>query len=288
MAKVKVRRVSLYRLFTLIVGVGICAILLIAFVNYTSFDQEDPALSLHVKVSREEVSLASVRSQIVKFYHHKGKYNHGKKSNRDAVSREGMRFDSEREQRKFDQLDRFFRANSEELERDDQQEKEKDFAESLLLPTRTPPPTLIDQEQEPIRPPPPFPMQTESEVLEKLFSNPSLLLDYTTLCVSREGREKLAGDDYCDCVGVAGGLEELYQASSACSLFSVLDAAVAEKEHKRTFRCERDPSTVIFSSRVGDGICDCCDGSDEGVLDGDDDEEEESVKGWYRSCEITC
>ena len=55
-------------------------------------------------------------------------------------------------------------------------------------------------------------------------------------------------DDYCDC-----GHDELL--SSACSFYS----------SKRSFYCrdQRFYNQSLFPSRVGDGICDCCDGSDE-------------------------
>lgn len=55
-------------------------------------------------------------------------------------------------------------------------------------------------------------------------------------------------DDYCDC-----GNDELQ--SSACSFYS----------SGRLFQCRDDRyfKQNLFLSRVGDGVCDCCDGSDE-------------------------
>lgn len=57
-------------------------------------------------------------------------------------------------------------------------------------------------------------------------------------------------DDYCD--DTAHGTDE--RNSSACTFINSL---------KYTFTCAGDTSINIPLSRVGDGVCDCCDGSDE-------------------------
>jgi len=69
---------------------------------------------------------------------------------------------------------------------------------------------------------------------------------------SRGGGELRSGavaDDYCDCP--QNGLDEVL--TSACSYFTV---------GKASFDCG-DGSVFVFASRVGDGVMDCPDGSDE-------------------------
>ena len=63
-----------------------------------------------------------------------------------------------------------------------------------------------------------------------------------------DGTRGYFNDDYCDCLD---GSDE--PDTAACSYWTV---------QQPTFAC-RDESRVIFASRVGDGIVDCDDGSDE-------------------------
>jgi len=57
-------------------------------------------------------------------------------------------------------------------------------------------------------------------------------------------------DDFCDDVGDAD--EET--STSACGYWTV---------NQRTFLCKRGSTKSLFASRIADGVCDCCDGSDE-------------------------
>jgi hypothetical protein len=57
-------------------------------------------------------------------------------------------------------------------------------------------------------------------------------------------------DDFCDDVSDAD--EET--TTSACSYWTV---------KQRTFLCKRGSTKSLFASRIADGVCDCCDGSDE-------------------------
>lgn len=59
-------------------------------------------------------------------------------------------------------------------------------------------------------------------------------------------------DDYCD--DVSGGSDE--SKSAACSWFAPVSFVCEDNSHIRQ---------RIYASRVGDGICDCCDCSDEGA-----------------------
>lgn len=64
-----------------------------------------------------------------------------------------------------------------------------------------------------------------------------------------DGTIGFENDDYCDC---PDGIDESW--TSACSHLHV---------HQKMFPCKSDRTQVIFSSRVGDGVKDCADGSDE-------------------------
>ena len=70
---------------------------------------------------------------------------------------------------------------------------------------------------------------------------------------------RLLNDDYCDDLD-KGGLDE--NGTSACSGF--------QSWRSRSFECSGSTHMKIFlpSSRVHDGICDCCDGEDERVEGG--------------------
>jgi hypothetical protein len=63
-----------------------------------------------------------------------------------------------------------------------------------------------------------------------------------------DGADGILNDDYCDC---ADGSDE--STTSACSHLTV---------QKSTFHC-LDGTAIIYASRVGDGVKDCLDGSDE-------------------------
>lgn len=67
------------------------------------------------------------------------------------------------------------------------------------------------------------------------------------LCI--DGTVGFENDDYCDC---PDGKDEPH--TSACSHLHV---------QQRMFTCKNDRHKVIYSSRVGDGVWDCDDGSDE-------------------------
>jgi hypothetical protein len=68
--------------------------------------------------------------------------------------------------------------------------------------------------------------------------------------VSRTVVMSVRDDDFCDDAGDAD--EET--STSACSYWTV---------RQRTFLCKRGSTKSLFASRVSDGFCDCCDGSDE-------------------------
>lgn len=70
----------------------------------------------------------------------------------------------------------------------------------------------------------------------------------------------LKNDNFCDCATHQGILEHEESSSSACSFFT---------PGKGSFRCAKDvrnEARVLFASRVNDGVCDCCDASDEDPL----------------------
>ena len=78
-----------------------------------------------------------------------------------------------------------------------------------------------------------------------------LLLLHTSVKIIRVAATQsncVINDDYCDC-----GHDEMH--SSACSFYQT----------GRMFQCSdrRHFNQSLFLSRVGDGVCDCCDGSDE-------------------------
>ena len=74
----------------------------------------------------------------------------------------------------------------------------------------------------------------------------------------RRGFKASKDDDYCDYLRAAGAGEAEEALTSACSFSTV---------GRRLFHCKRnmEGQDLIFSSRVDDGVCDCCDGSDEHI-----------------------
>jgi protein kinase C substrate 80K-H len=66
--------------------------------------------------------------------------------------------------------------------------------------------------------------------------------------VSRIVVMSVRDDDFCDDTG------DEETSTSACSYWTV---------GQRTFICKRGSTKSLFASRVSDGFCDCCDGSDE-------------------------
>lgn len=71
----------------------------------------------------------------------------------------------------------------------------------------------------------------------------------------------MVNDDYCDC-----GYDE--PQTAACSVSDIrgpVETTAAALESSRTFWCVNAGwrGAPLFVSRIGDGICDCCDGSDE-------------------------
>lgn len=67
----------------------------------------------------------------------------------------------------------------------------------------------------------------------------------------------LSNDNFCDCILSQGTIDVEESLTSACSFYTV---------GKRVFHCKQDIGTepkMIFGSQLSDGICDCCDGSDE-------------------------
>lgn len=71
----------------------------------------------------------------------------------------------------------------------------------------------------------------------------------SVVCTAHPRFNGLLNDDYCDC---PDGSDETL--TSACSHLTV---------GNRTFACNDEDKTMIFASRVGDGIVDCPNGSDE-------------------------
>ena len=72
----------------------------------------------------------------------------------------------------------------------------------------------------------------------------------TTHVICSNGQSGVLNDNYCDC---PDGIDEV--STSACSHLLVSRAV---------FRCEEGANaTIIYASRVGDGIVDCPNGSDE-------------------------
>ena len=71
----------------------------------------------------------------------------------------------------------------------------------------------------------------------------------------------MINDDYCDC-----GYDEPHTA--ACSVSDIrgpVETTAAAVESSRSFWCVNTGwrGSPLLVSRLGDGICDCCDGSDE-------------------------
>ena len=86
-----------------------------------------------------------------------------------------------------------------------------------------------------------------------------VVLDFKCKDLSKRIKKEWVNDDYCDC---PDGSDEPH--TSACShLLNIHPDSIALRD--ATFTClnlGHQPLTIP-SSRVGDGICDCCDGSDE-------------------------
>ena len=91
-------------------------------------------------------------------------------------------------------------------------------------------------------------LQQQNVVVVSSPLNITYLGNSTTQVICPGGSIGILNDNYCDC---SNGLDET--ATSACSHLLV---------HKAVFVC-KDGAKAIFSSRVGDGIIDCADGSDE-------------------------
>ena len=73
-------------------------------------------------------------------------------------------------------------------------------------------------------------------------------------------------------------------------LYELLEQTV-KTIHENYFFCRSSP-TWIFSSRVNDGICDCCDGSDEWrenkVLDTLSNSEQKKLHRFQTPCQDIC
>jgi protein kinase C substrate 80K-H len=70
-------------------------------------------------------------------------------------------------------------------------------------------------------------------------------------------------DNYCDCP-LTGEDETLTNACSGSNLWTGIHDGINDSSHYRdSFACMRQPTLVLPRSRLNDGICDCCDGSDE-------------------------
>jgi hypothetical protein len=89
--------------------------------------------------------------------------------------------------------------------------------------------------------------QTNNE--NEIISKTPQTIYQSIVCTSHPQLNGLLNDDYCDC---PDGSDETL--TSACSHITV---------GKRTFACNDLDKTMIFASRVGDGIVDCPNGSDE-------------------------
>jgi hypothetical protein len=77
-------------------------------------------------------------------------------------------------------------------------------------------------------------------------------------CEQHATKSSLFNDNYCDC-----GTDE--PGTSACSLFTQSLSTTQDGGAVASFQCvtELPIPQLVYLSRVGDGICDCCDGSDE-------------------------
>lgn len=71
----------------------------------------------------------------------------------------------------------------------------------------------------------------------------------TLNCDAPQASHPQVNDNYCDCVG--SGTDET--STSACSAYNI---------KRKVFQCPKN-GAMIYASRIDDGVCDCCDGSDE-------------------------
>jgi hypothetical protein len=86
-------------------------------------------------------------------------------------------------------------------------------------------------------------------------------------CVTADGRTTIipaarVNDGYCDCL-VTGVDEPGTSACAGSALWPGRAWSRQEEEPSSLFTCPQQPSLHLSHSKVGDGICDCCDGADE-------------------------
>jgi hypothetical protein len=89
---------------------------------------------------------------------------------------------------------------------------------------------------------------TNMDIAENLKTHIDSMVKRQSVILCEDQSQGILNDDYCDC---HDGRDE--PNTAACSHILI---------HKASFRC-KDGSSLLFPSRVGDGIKDCPDGSDE-------------------------